>query len=796
MPRWLLVIPALLLVGPSRPAHASNAGAAVCIWPSGLRQPYGVVAEADSGALVVYVDTRDNGYALYAQRVDRHGKPLWTPGGVLVRTILTTTFIENMISDGAGGCLLSWNENRGASANDVIVQRVLPNGTLGYGASGLVVCNAAGDQGEAQLVAGSSGSYYVVWKDDRRGVGDSDIYAQRLTVAGTPAWTANGIAVNAAGYANAGSFGNGGLPSVASDLQGGLLVTWVPDATRIPRAQRVSSTPSLLWTANGVEFGGSSDWSPVVAPDGAGGAWISFTHYLSGPYYPYLQHVLAAGTFGFATAGIPLNMTGVGNNFSLTPVRNASGGCFVYGVGNWGTNGGYAARQEVNAGGTLLRGYGEDLGSGILESQFKDLGDAFVTTFVQTYYVPGRGRLQVQRYGYDGTALYPGSGVNPGRDEPGSYLYPAPPAGLAGGITVVPFADGRYTTPSLISLQAFGQAFDATGIPLWDDAEPPAIQSVKDAPGDQGGLVRADWNSGCADLPGSGAVVGYRVWRSVPGTLAARLAGVHALGQEGTFAFEGRTLLARASAYWEMVGEQPAARLASYALTVPTGQDSTGSSISDESFMVEAYDDSSHIWWSGALTGHSVDNLAPPALPSAAGYYGSGVTTLYWGGSSAPDLCCYDVFRGSSPGFVASDATRIGTTSDVTFPDAHAPAYYRVGARDIHGNLGPTSLVVPAGTTAVDGADSPHAWRLQAAWHREAGALALALDVPQADGGSLALFDVAGRRLWSAPFRVEGARSLTLTVTPRETPLPSGLVFVRASSASGRTLVTRAIVLR
>src|SRR5262249_22276078 len=145
---------------------------------------------------------------------------------------------------------------------------------------------------------------------------------------------------------------------------------------------------------------------------------------------------------------------------------------------------------------------------------------------------------------------------------------------------------------------------DGAGNPIYDDAELPTVDSAKDAPGDQGGNVRIDWTSGAADFPGAATVTGYRIWRNVPGTIAQQAARVHPLASEGTFQVGGHTLLAHANAYWEEVGDQNAAQLVTYARTVPTGQDSMAGSPANENFMVEAYDDSSHIWWSGTIGGH------------------------------------------------------------------------------------------------------------------------------------------------------------------------------------------------
>jgi hypothetical protein len=778
-------------------ALAHNSGAAVCILPDGIRAPYAAVAEADSGALVIYEDTRGNGVALYSQRVDHRGHPMLAAGGVLVRSFSAFPYLDGFLPDGSGGIILAWDEVRGTAGHDVILQRVLADGTLAYGPNGIDICSANLDQGEAQLAAGPSGSYYVVWKDMRNNnASDADIYAQRVSLAGSAMWTANGVAVNAPADINAGGYGNGGLPYICDDALGGLVVSWVPDATRIPKAQHLNSAGAATW-ASGIAFGAYSDTDPIPTPDGSGGAWIAFRKYNgSSGYIPYFQHVLPAGTLQFTAAGVNLNMgNSVGTNFSMVPFRNGSGGCFFYVVGYINSNGSYAYRQEVNSAGTLLRGTGESLNDNYLSNvQFQNMGTSLLLVYTQNF-GSGRVKLAVQRYDNTGAALYPGQGVIVGRDEP-LALAGAGIANVLGNVAIIPFADSRYSNPTQIVYQVFGQALDAAGNPIWDDAELPAVQSALDAPQDQGGNVRVDWNAGAADFPGAGAVTGYRVWRNVPGTIASQAARVQPVTHEGQFQLGGRTLLAHANAYWEQVGEQSAAQLAGYALTVPTGQDSMAGSPATEYFMVEAYDDSSHIWWSGIASGHSVDNLAPPPLTSAAGYYGSGSTTLYWGGSSAADLCCYDVFAGSGPGFVANDASRIGTTTDVTFSASGPPQWFRIGARDIHGNLGGTVLVQPSGAAGVDGPVAPTEWRLQAHWQRGTQVLALALDVPTVASGAVELFDVAGRRLWSQPFHAGVASTLAIGVDSRDAHLPAGVVFARATSTEGKMLVARAIVLK
>ena len=179
----ILVAGYLLFFCPA--AHAANGGAAIAVTAGSVtRFPLAVVPQPDSGAIVVYAGVQLSQVELRAQRVDRRGRPQWGNGLFLGGNDLNNGF-GSCISDGAGGFLYAYSETRGATGQDVIVQRVLPNGTFAYGPTGLVVCNATRDQTGPQLMLGPGSTFYVVWSDDRPALSNlTDFYAQRVTLAG------------------------------------------------------------------------------------------------------------------------------------------------------------------------------------------------------------------------------------------------------------------------------------------------------------------------------------------------------------------------------------------------------------------------------------------------------------------------------------------------------------------------------------------------------------------------------------------------------------------------------------
>jgi len=266
----------------------------------------------------------------------------------------------------------------------------------------------------------------------------------------------------------------------------------------------------------------------------------------------------------------------------------------------------------------------------------------------------------------------------------------------------------------------------------------------------------------------------------------------------GAFAEGARHYLSLSGQYWEEVADLPAAQLSGYALTLPTGQDSTGGGAADEAFMIEAYDDSLHHWWSGALDAHSVDNLAPAVPAPFTGQYTPSATYLQWNPNTESDLAGYRVYRGSSMGFVPSAANRIATPTSPNWTDpGGVPYVYKLSAVDIHGNESGFAIVVPTGALGVDGSPQSLAFAL-ASTNPSHGDVTLRLALPAAAHVRVAIYDAAGREVRSLADRDQPAGTLALAWGGEDEAgglAPSGLYFARLVTA-GRTLTVRLALAR
>jgi hypothetical protein len=233
-------------------------------------------SDGAGGAIIAWQDFRSadaGGTSLdvYAQRVGANGTPLWTPGGILVYGGTATQAGPKVLSDGAGGAFIVWQDDRngGALPTDLYAQRLDASGTKLWGPSGIALCTAASTQSITDLMADGTGGFMAVWQDARST--NYDVYAQRMSGVGSALWTANGVPVCTA--AN-----NQLEPYLVTDGSGGAIITWqdgrISSVNQDVYVQRLNSTGTPLWTADGVVLCDDPGqlFNLRIAADGAGGA--------------------------------------------------------------------------------------------------------------------------------------------------------------------------------------------------------------------------------------------------------------------------------------------------------------------------------------------------------------------------------------------------------------------------------------------------------------------------------------------------------------------------------------------
>src|SRR5258706_1554610 len=118
-------------------------------------------------------------------------------GNVALSAAASDQYGSTIVSDGAGGAIVTWIDFRSGTNYDIYAQRVNAAGVSQWAADGVALSTAADGQRDPTMVSDGAGGAIVAWFDRRSGT-NYDIYAQRVNAAGVPLWTANGVALSAA----------------------------------------------------------------------------------------------------------------------------------------------------------------------------------------------------------------------------------------------------------------------------------------------------------------------------------------------------------------------------------------------------------------------------------------------------------------------------------------------------------------------------------------------------------------------------------------------------------------------
>lgn len=256
---------------------------------SGDQYHYGIASDGAGGAIV---SMRDGGGAgdIYVQRISANGAVLWAANGVPVCATADNESNPQVASDGAHGVIVAFSRLVG-SQNFTFAGRVDAAGTALWAAEGVPLCTASGSQQGLKMIDSGSGGAIVAWQDYRSG---SHIYAQLVDTTGAIYWGATGAAVCTAS-------GTQISPQVAADGAGGAIVTWADsrNGNSDIYAQRMSAAGTAVWAANGIAVCTAADAQDQcqIASDGAGGAVISWRDLRAGAadYNIYMQRIDAGG---------------------------------------------------------------------------------------------------------------------------------------------------------------------------------------------------------------------------------------------------------------------------------------------------------------------------------------------------------------------------------------------------------------------------------------------------------------------------------------------------------------------
>jgi len=234
-----------------------------------------MITDGFGGAIIVWSDNRNGNWDLYAQRIDAFGAAQWAVNGVPVCMAPSGQGGYVIIPDGDGGAILAWRDFRSDSLGDVYAQSIDREGRARWATDGVAVCTRSSYQAELSIVADSAHGAYITWFDyDGARIPEFCYFTQRVDRNGTTKWQPDGVLAYDVGW----PYPPG--PVTAPDGAGGLFHAWWqgygPMWQYVIYTQRMDSSGVKLWSNNRISFRGGTEWIPAMTYDSSGGAIIAW----------------------------------------------------------------------------------------------------------------------------------------------------------------------------------------------------------------------------------------------------------------------------------------------------------------------------------------------------------------------------------------------------------------------------------------------------------------------------------------------------------------------------------------
>ena len=253
-----------------------------------------IISDNNGGAFISWADNRNGTFNddIFIQHVTASGEISWVSNG---RNIISASSLQQfpeMLLDNANGLMIAWSDNRSNVSSDIYIQKIdIDTAGFYWAANGVPICTTSSSEDRHKMVTDGAGGAILTW--ERHTASGRDVYAQKIDSAGQTVWVQDGIVICDA-------ISDQILPSIISDGNGGAIIVWQDfrlfgwDIY----AQKVNSSGEIEWTNNGIII--SNAWSfqivPQLIPHIDGGAIVVWQDTRSGVGDIYAERVLSGGT--------------------------------------------------------------------------------------------------------------------------------------------------------------------------------------------------------------------------------------------------------------------------------------------------------------------------------------------------------------------------------------------------------------------------------------------------------------------------------------------------------------------
>ncbi|MEP7128056.1 MAG: fibronectin type III domain-containing protein [Chitinophagales bacterium] len=148
------------------------------------------VSDGNNGYIICWHDWLQ--HKVRMQRLNSSGVRQLDTAGIVMNPVNALYGNIRLISDGNSNFIASWAFSL-AGSEGVAAQKFNKNGNKQWGSNELIVCDTAGTQSSPDLITDGDGGCFISWVDGRTLDGYIYIYAQRLNGSGAKQWASQGV---------------------------------------------------------------------------------------------------------------------------------------------------------------------------------------------------------------------------------------------------------------------------------------------------------------------------------------------------------------------------------------------------------------------------------------------------------------------------------------------------------------------------------------------------------------------------------------------------------------------------
>jgi hypothetical protein len=270
----------------------------------------------DGGCFISWFQNEAGNYNVYMQKLNAAGAEQWPHGGVLVsnQPSLTSLVDYDLMADAQGNAVVVFTDARAGTDRDVYAYRVSAAGTPMWGPDGVTLSNDAIFEADPRVTQNTNGDFVFVWPRLNGTAGGSGLVMQILSPDGSPQFPAGGTLLLTAGAPN----DNPAFCEIVAADNASVIVSWLRDTRTFASLRHVMTQK---YGPNGV-----SQWNnvapvvvssaisvpiahrPRLAYDGAGGAvYVWHDTRNANRFDAWVQRVNAIGQIQFPANGAQIS---------------------------------------------------------------------------------------------------------------------------------------------------------------------------------------------------------------------------------------------------------------------------------------------------------------------------------------------------------------------------------------------------------------------------------------------------------------------------------------------------------